>query len=396
MNLKWRHAAVLLASVLFALSCQKKESNPTAPSEGEVPAGLARIAGAVRDAGGVALPNVALHVIYVMPTPAKQAADPLIPSTAIFYNDQQVLTTECGGGTPLQDGVLIKLFWDQNGDGPDPSDPQPPLCADPPDCANGPSLTANFTELPINGVDVQLGAGYFYATRAFTTIGELLSPSRYYGRIYCSDGNVLWTSDVIDVLGGYGEYLMTFPACTPCEGGPVVPAWQLSPSYPNPAEDSVIIRYSLLETRPVLLSLHGQSRASVDTLFYQANVSTGSHEQRVSLANLPHPPHNGLYTLRLSAISYQAEQPLLRNVTEAATLRGMDGIAVSAGDGSYTFDTAAGVTFHRYAADGTDGGSVLLNRVRVLAIKPGYAITDTTIGVGSAQNIALDLRLLAE
>ena len=306
-----------------------------------------------------------------------------------------VLTTECGGSVPLQDGVMVKLFWDQDGDGPDETDPQPTLCDEPPDCESGPSLTANFNELPINGVEVELGAGYFYATRSFTTMGDLLSPSRYYGRIFCADGRVLWESNVLDIAGGYGEYPMQFH-CTPCEGAPVVPAWQFSPGYPNPAADSVTLRYSLLEAAPVLLTLHWPQRERADTLFYQASMGTGSHTLRVSLAQWPHDIYNGLYTVRLLAGVYQAEQPLLRNVTDETTLRGMAGIVVTGSDGSYTFDTAAGVALHRYSATGGDGGNALLNRVRVVAIKPGYAIARATVDVSSVQSVPLDLQLVAE
>lgn len=397
MNLRWRLGLLLAASLMLALACQKKSDTPTGPVEGEVPAGFTRIAGAVKDASGAAVPNVALHVSYVLPEPARasEAADPLEPSTAILYNDQQVLTTACVDGTPLQDGVMVKLFWDNDGNGPDNDDPQPTLCNHPPECDDGPAGTANYNELPINGVEVELGAGLFYGMRSFTTLGDLASPSRYFGRIFCADGQVLWESDIIEIHGGYGEYAMTFH-CTVCEGGPVVPAWQLSPSYPNPAEDLLVIRYSLLASVPVLLALHSPIRSFADTLFYQENVGTGSHERRVSLAHLARPPHNGLYTLRLTAGNYQADQALLRNVMDTAMLRGMDGIAVSGSDGAYTFDTAAGVSLRRYSGNGTDAGSVNLNRVRVRAIKPGYSVADTTFDVSSAQSVAFELRVTAQ
>ncbi|MBU0692184.1 hypothetical protein KKC97_12945 [bacterium] len=115
--------------------------------------------------------------------------------TFYYYSaDGPPLTTECDGSTPLPDGRIVRIFADADYDGPDPEDPQPTLCADPPDnCAQG---TVNIDQFTTNGVSVSLGAGYFASSPTLVSYGGLPPYFFYYLRIYEADGTtVLWTTD---------------------------------------------------------------------------------------------------------------------------------------------------------------------------------------------------------
>jgi hypothetical protein len=130
------------------------------------------------------------------------------------------LTTECEGITPLPDGRIVRIFQDTNSNGPDPTDPQPTICEDPPD--NCPDGTVNFVEFTINGVLLGLGEGYFYTTPSFSSFGGVPPGAQYYYlRIYEADGvTVLWTTETFFIsAGGYTEIAIPEENWTCGQGG---------------------------------------------------------------------------------------------------------------------------------------------------------------------------------
>lgn len=380
----------LLAS-LFLTSCTKK-SHPTAPPDNGngVPQGAARISGNVHDANGAALTDVALHAVYDFSGPAGSPADPQTPSSVTFYDDDQVLYTECNGSTPVPDGVMVEIFWDRNSNGPDSTDPQPPLCYDPPDCPNqDPPFTVNLIEFPINGTnpDVGYGPGLFYMLRNFSENGDVLTPNKFYGRIYCADGHVLYTSNPIDLPQGASEQRMHF-TCTPCTGAPGIPAWRLDQAYPNPATDSVTVGFGLRESAQTLITLIWPGGATADSVL-NASLGSGSRTFTFRLGMRP----NGLYALRLRAGTFQADASLLKNVSDQNVLRVSDAATRTGNDGKYTFDTAAGQTIHKRSPRDEDQGTTVLARLRVIAIKAGYQVADTAFAVVNQQSYNVDLVL---
>ncbi len=105
------------------------------------------------------------------------------------------LVTTCGGATAIPDGRVVKIFWDQNNNGPDISDPQAPLCTDAPACEVGPPGTHNYNQFLMNGVDYAGGEGFFATTQNFISASQLSNPSIFYLRVYEPDATtVLWTS----------------------------------------------------------------------------------------------------------------------------------------------------------------------------------------------------------
>jgi len=379
-------AALLIA--LIVVSCAKK--NPTAPKDNGngIPQGTARISGVVHDSSGAVIPNVALHIVYVFAGPADTPDAPQVPSSVTLFDTSQVLVTECGGTTPIPDSVMIEIFWDRNSNGPDSTDPQPPLCDNPPDCPNElPPFTVNMIEFPVNGVAVGLGAGHFYQERNFATAGDVLRPNRFYGRIYCSDGNVLYTSDVIDVPAGLSEREMHFH-CTPCSGAPAAPAWRFDQPYPNPATDSVTVDFGLQQTSQALLTILWPDGTHMDSIL-STRLSSGGKSVAFDLGARP----NGLYAVQLNAGAYQAQASLLKNVSGSDTLRGMDPAVYSGNDGKFTFDAAAGQVIHKRGAHNDDQGTATLSKLKVVTIKSGYQIADTTIDLVNQQSYNVNLTL---
>ncbi|MFZ5433794.1 MAG: hypothetical protein ACOZB3_08485 [Calditrichota bacterium] len=380
-----------LTVLSLLLSCKKEEKSPTGPGDGpDVPAGYARLTGTVRDAAGTPVSDVFLHIIYPVGTTTTEQAHPMTPSSVLFYNDSQTLTTECGGSTSLPEGVIIKLFWDRDGDGVDNEDPPPPLCDNPPNCEGSPAGTVNFIEMPINGPTIGLGEGQFMANLFFTTVGDVLTPNRFYARIYCADGNVLWTSQVVDVPAGPSERELVF-TCTPCDGAPVIPSWNLEQSYPNPAADSVTIRFGLQDVAQSKITLRWPNNRYSETLL-DSVYGSGGQQLKLNLGDRP----NGLYTVHYTAGTYSNEHMLLRNVNDYNTLRGMEEFALSGSEGTYTFDAAAGQSLRLRSADGADQGTLILTRLTVVAIKNGYQIADSTLDIAATQEYAVDLVLQPE
>jgi hypothetical protein len=384
---------LLMALTVMLSSCQKKSSPTQSNNNGPGPTSGAHISGVVKDDTGGVVRDVVLHVVYPMASAIQKAAAPMTPSQVVFFDVDQVLDTACGlgGHAPLPDGVVIKIFWDRNNNGiADSTDPQPPLCADPPECAQGPFQTVNMNEFVINGVGLALGAGLFYADQGMYTVGDVLTPNRYFARIYCGDGNVLYESDLVDIPPGPSDRALTFH-CTSCEGAPAAPAWSFSQPYPNPTLDSVTVRFGLLVNSSTLVTLVYPDRR-VDTLMH-GSLSSGGHTSRFRLtATYP----NGVYTVRMNAGTYQNSGLFVKNIQDSEVLRGTAGIAYSGPDGTFTFDTPAGTLLDRRDSAGRSAGSARLNTVKVVATKLGYVVADTTFDVADGQDYSLNLRLHAQ
>jgi hypothetical protein len=136
--------------------------------------------------GSAAYAQFAATVAYIGPTP---------------------LTTTCESGTPIADGYIVKIYWDTDSDGPDLEDPQPTLC-DLPDCET-PFGSVNFNEFPMNGTGQGVGAGYFIMETAFSSVGGLPTPARYYLRLYELDGvTPLWTTAAFTLVNGYQDVIL--------------------------------------------------------------------------------------------------------------------------------------------------------------------------------------------
>lgn len=379
--------AMALGSVVVLLavtSCKKDEDNPTGPESNNGP--MRHITGHVRDAGGNPVANAALHVVYDFPAPA-QAAHPIHTPSIIIFENTEPLYTECGGNVPLPDGVMVRLFWDRNGNGPDDTDEPPPLCDLPPLCEDGPFRTVNIIEFPINGVESTMGPGMFSSNPGLVTSGDMLVPNRYYARIYCADGNVLYTSNVIEAPSGLTDAYLTFD-CTPCNGAPVIPEWSLTQSYPNPAVDTVTVPFTLRDTSAATLTIRPWAEPVMDTLSWGRHPSGGYSFDTVISA---YP--NGLYEIRLHAGTFIGQHTLLKNVTDTNVLRATDGLVYSGTDGTFTMDIAAGLILDLRGAQGENSGTATLARVKIIAVKTGYAIADTIFDATNSTEHTVELIL---
>jgi hypothetical protein len=371
----------LVAALSFA-SC-KKEKTPTNSNPNQIPSNVARILGSVQDAAGNPVSDVFLHIVYPQAAPAFMA-EPQTPSSALFRSDTNALYTECNGDVPLPDGVIVKIFWDRNGNGADDSDEPAPLCYNPPECRDGPALTVSFNEFPVNGVAQNLGAGRFIAGRYFRTVGDILRPNRFYARILCADGRTLYTSQVLDLPSGPSTNVLHF-TCTPCTGEPVIPQWALNPSYPNPATDSLTLSYGLQADAAALITLHGAARGRVDTLV-NTRLSSGLRVQRVALSTAATGRiANGLYTVQFQAASFDQQHDILKNDTSLVNLRNTEAATTTASDGSFTLDAPAGISLTRRGEQGDSLGVTTLARLRVVAIKVGFAAVDTIFNISGGQ-----------
>lgn len=373
---------VLLSLVL--LSCGKKES-PTGPDDNHPPVGTAQVTGQVRDAAGQPIEDAALHIVYEFT--GESRATHLDEPSVTFFQSEAPLMTECGGSVPIPDGVTVKLFWDRNGNGPDDSDQSPPLCDHPINCDDGPAGTVNINEFAFNGLTAGTGPGTFYSDPGLVTVGDVLDPNRFYARIYCMDGNVLWTSNVVEPPSGVSDAVLHFE-CTSCNGAPTVPEWFLTQSYPNPAVDSITVPFGLQVSGEAVILLSPAVERETDTLF-AGSLWSGGHEVGAQLTNRP----NGLYEVRLMSGGYSAQHTLLRNVTDYDRLRENDPAAWTAQDGTFSLEAAAGAIIERRGAQGESQGTAALARLKVVAMKSGYAAADTSFEILSGGSFTLNLTL---
>jgi len=377
-------AAILVVLSLVLVSCGKKES-PTGPDDNHPPVGTAQVTGQVRDAAGQPVADAALHMIYEFTAEARAAH--LDEPSVTFFQSEVPLMTECGGSVPIPDGVMVKLFWDRNGNGPDDSDQPPPLCDHPINCDDGPAGTVNINEFAFNGMTNGMGAGMFDSDPGLATVGDILNPNRFFARIYCMDGNVLYTSNVVEPPPGVSDAVLTF-TCTPCNGAPTVPEWFLTQSYPNPAVDSITVPFGLQVNGEAVILLSPAVERETDTLFW-GPLWSGGHEVSAQLSNRP----NGLYEVRLMSGGYSAQHTLLRNVTDYDRLRENDPAAWTAQDGAFSLEVAAGAIIDRRGAQGESQGTAALARLKVVAMKTGYAAADTTFEILSGASFTLNLTL---
>jgi hypothetical protein len=107
------------------------------------------------------------------------------------------LDTTCSGPVHIPDGWLIKIFWDSDSSGVDPSDPQPTLCAAPPTCTGGPNQTCNYNRFYFNGTALGTGPGYFGTVTNFR-YNSLPPRPMFYLRVYSPADTVheIWTSTI--------------------------------------------------------------------------------------------------------------------------------------------------------------------------------------------------------
>jgi hypothetical protein len=131
---------------------------------------------------------------------------------AIIISIDTVLTDSCGGGNPLPDGTPVLIFWDQDGDGPDETDPQPQVG----ECFQ----CCNFNSFLMNGEEIMGMAGTFGTDPAFTILSTIPQPSIYYLRVYVCDRGIHWTSNTFTIPNGLSEILITGWTCGPCLGDP--------------------------------------------------------------------------------------------------------------------------------------------------------------------------------
>ena len=84
---------------------------------------------------------------------------------------------------------------------------------------------------------------------------------------------------------------------------------------------------------------------------------------------------------------------LLKNVTDTNVLRATDGMVYSGSDGTFALDIAAGVILDLRGAHGENNGTATLARLKIMAIKPGYAVADTTFDATGSVEHAVELIL---
>ncbi len=124
--------------------------------------------------------------------------------TIIMSETDQMLTTTCAGTTPIPDGTQVQIMWDVDSSGTETAADVPaPLCADPPLCLTGPPQTVNMNSFVMNGVSVELGAGYFYMESALSSVGTIIYPNRFYLRICLPTCH--WVSNIVANVDGYAE-----------------------------------------------------------------------------------------------------------------------------------------------------------------------------------------------
>jgi hypothetical protein len=132
---------------------------------------------------------------------------------ALIHETTQVLTTECNGSVPLADGTVIRLFWDNDSNGPDGDDPLVTVCTLPPNCLSGPTGSYNYNSFPFNSVQFGLANGQFYTATGFTSVGNTPSPARYYLRI-CIE-NIFYESSIINLFVGPQDVEISSWQCFP-------------------------------------------------------------------------------------------------------------------------------------------------------------------------------------
>lgn len=371
---------IILAGMLLS-SCKKKENPPTQPPDAQ----SENVIGTVSDASGAPLANVQMHVIYnVNAAPVSPLDDSQVPFNTIFFTTQ-TLTTECDGNIPLAEGTNIEIMWDADDDGQySTGDRLPPVCPTPPD--NCPFQSVNFDHFSLNGIELGIGPGTFGTDPTFTSFGEHLDPNRFYLVIRCTDGNVLWRSEMINVPDGLSEFDLQFE-CLPCEGTPIGET-SMGFAYPNPAADEFNLPFILRANESTTIRTTSLSTGGTATLFQNA-LTQGEQNVLLDISDLP----NGLYVYTMSAGSFLGRDTLLKNAPYEM-LPSEPALNTTDTDGSFAMDIPFGQTITlRGATSNPLGESAPLDSVRIVAILNGYQPADTTISMIAAEQHELNFRL---
>lgn len=384
MEMKRLILLLTLTSLVF-LSCKKEEDDqPTGPVETPPE----NVIGTVTDQNGAPLANVQMHIVYsVLAVPTSPLDDSQNPTQAIFWTEQ-TLTTDCDSDVPLAEGTNIYVMWDADNDHtPSAGDRLPTLCTTEP-CG---FQTVNFNQFTLNGIALGLGAGMFGTELAFSTYGEHLDPSRFYLEIRCTDGNVLWRSEMVDVPDGLSDQPLDSVHCFACVGSPVGET-TLGFAYPNPAHDEVTIPFTLRANSDVTISTRSLSTGAVATRF-QGAVEQGIQTRSLDISEIP----NGLYVYSMNASGFAGQDTLLKNVSNNSDLRGEPALAITDSEGKFKLNTPYGAMITlRGASSDPLGESLPLDSVRIVALINGYLPADTTIALSAAEQHTLNLRLLPE
>lgn len=139
-----------------------------------------------------------------------------------YYNTETVpgvppLRTQCTTGTPLPDGTVISIYWDNNNNGPDVTDVQPEIGIE--------YGQANYVTLPMNGVGLGLGAGYFvnelesFFVQFLPTSAEVPGDTALY-YLEISQPNLCIQSSVFSLQQGLVEWYITEADWTCATGAP--------------------------------------------------------------------------------------------------------------------------------------------------------------------------------
>ncbi len=105
------------------------------------------------------------------------------PFSALLSNFSTPLYDSCGNTVELPDGLTVEIIHDVDSDGLDWTDPLATVCDEPPECSTGPTGTVNLNSFLLNGQSWGMNGGMFFPPLAFTSIGDLPNPNRFYLRI---------------------------------------------------------------------------------------------------------------------------------------------------------------------------------------------------------------------
>jgi hypothetical protein len=114
---------------------------------------------------------------------------------AALFSVTEPINQDCSGGAPAPDGTLIKIYWDNNLNGPDEADVQP---------IEGQEFTqVNYNQFALNGVEGNFGPGMFGTSVDFTSVDGMPNNPVYYLEVCI--GNVYWQSDTFRLASGYQD-----------------------------------------------------------------------------------------------------------------------------------------------------------------------------------------------
>ncbi|MBK8127570.1 MAG: T9SS type A sorting domain-containing protein [bacterium] len=113
------------------------------------------------------------------------------------------LTNACDGGNPLPDGTPVCIFWDQDNDGPDETDPFPEGII--------------FSCFEMNGNEMIGIQGTFWTEPPFFFPADIPMPSAFYVRaLIGGDENFCWASEVFTIHPVHNFIELDEWTCGPC------------------------------------------------------------------------------------------------------------------------------------------------------------------------------------